>query len=139
MGSFIEYTISNKLNQASHGSTKERIWAYKDILILLSPYLGDIKGFDPMMGMKESLDTLMKQAGFKFGTSYKRMMFIRNGADRRFAEERYLEDLENIVMKSIREATKKGVISLQEQTSGYNMVLFDQGGGFRPQPKRAGY
>jgi hypothetical protein len=138
LGSWIDYTVSNKLNAASHCSVKERIYCFKDILILLSPYVNCIEKFEPMLDMKHALDQLLKQSGFKFGLGYKRMMFIRSGEHRRFAEDQYLEMLENLAMTAIKEATEKGVISLQATASGYNNIIYDQGGGFRPQPRRAG-
>jgi hypothetical protein len=91
--------------------------------------------------MKHALDQLLKQSGFKFGLGYKRMMFIRSGEHRRFAEDQYLEMLENLAMTAIKEATANGVLSLQSVQSGYNMIMFDQssgGAGFRPQPRRGG-
>lgn len=136
MGNFIEYTIGNKLNQASQGTTLERIWAYKDILILLGQFIKEIEEFKPMMSMKQSLDELMKQSGFRFGTSYKKLIFIRDKSYKTYAEEKYLQELENLVMRAMRLARDEGIINLQEAASGYNMVVFDQGGGFRPQPKR---
>ena len=140
MGTFLEWTISNKLNQASQGSIQQRIWCYLDICMCLTgaAELDVLKdGWERPMEVDDALDRMLDFSGSRIAVRMKRERLVQKGGYRDFVNEEYLYYIENLARKAIQEAKTKGVISLEANVKAeYDMVMFNQGGGVRPQPRR---